>query len=171
MQNLYYLKKTYHMFFDFLSNSLLPPFAHFPSVCFPVFFSPVFLKRYFHISCFPPIFSLVFRFDFSCFLFSLFWWLYFPPFSLLSTPLLFFSSLFSFCSCWGLKLSTSGFHAYPRTTCTNEPATMLKYMAPTLARSNTALEWPVKIFLTPLVCRLFCYINPVYFRLDIPQTT
>ena len=41
----------------------------------------------------------------------------------------------------------------------------------TLARSSTALEWPVKIFLTPLVCRFFCYINPVYFRLDIPQTT
>ena len=29
----------------------------------------------------------------------------------------------------GLELSTSGFHVLPRTTCTNERATMLKYMA------------------------------------------
>ena len=68
----------------------------------------------------------------------------------------FSSSLFSFCSWWGIELSTSGFHVHPRATCTNELTTMLKYMAHTLARSSPALEWPVKIFLAPLVCVLFC---------------
>ena len=72
------------------------------------------------------------------------------------SALSFSSSLFSFCSWWGIELSTSGFHVHPRSTCTNKPTTMLKYMAPTLARSSTALEWPVKIFLAPLVCVLFC---------------
>jgi len=42
---------------------------------------------------------------------------------------LFLFSLFLSVLADGLELSTSGFHVLPRTTCTNEPATMLKYMA------------------------------------------
>ena len=42
---------------------------------------------------------------------------------------LFLFSLFLSVLADGLELSTSGFHVLPRTTCTNERATMLKYMA------------------------------------------
>ena len=37
--------------------------------------------------------------------------------------------------------------------------------------SSSALEWPVKICVAPLVFILFWYFDTVYFRLDIPQTT